>query len=95
MPVAKVGWGAQTLVQRSRRVRGRTGCRFAVRTLLDATAEWAGLTDNGQPVRFTPHDFRRLFTTELVGAGLPLVTGAATRANRCGSGCPWVFSWGS
>ena len=25
-----------------------------------------------QPVRFTPHDFRRLFTTELVGAGLPL-----------------------
>jgi hypothetical protein len=23
-------------------------------------------------VRFTPHDFRRLFTTELVGAGLPL-----------------------
>ena len=45
---------------------------FAVRNLLNATADWAGLTDNGQPVRFTPHDFRRLFTTELVGAGLPL-----------------------
>ena len=23
-------------------------------------------------MRFTPHDFRRLFSTELVGAGLPL-----------------------
>ena len=34
--------------------------------------DWAGLTDAGEPVRFTPHDFRRLFTTELVGAGLPL-----------------------
>jgi integrase len=45
---------------------------FAVRALLNATADWAGLTDNGEPVRFTPHDFRRLFTTELVGAGLPL-----------------------
>jgi integrase len=43
-----------------------------VRSLLITTADWAALTDAGQPVRFTPHDFRRLFTTELVGAGLPL-----------------------
>ena len=43
-----------------------------VRTLLAGVADWAGLTDAGEPVRFTPHDFRRLFTTELVGAGLPL-----------------------
>jgi hypothetical protein len=43
-----------------------------VRTILNATADAAGLTDNGAPIRFTPHDFRRLFTTELVGAGLPL-----------------------
>lgn len=43
-----------------------------VRTLLNGTAAWAGLRDAGEPVRFTPHDFRRLFTTELVGAGLPL-----------------------
>jgi integrase len=42
------------------------------RTLLGGTAEWAGLHDAAGPVRFTPHDFRRLFTTELVGAGLPL-----------------------
>jgi integrase len=43
-----------------------------VRTILNATAHAAGLTDNGQPIRFTPHDFRRLFTTEPVGAGLPI-----------------------
>jgi integrase len=43
-----------------------------VRTLLNGVADWAGLTDAGQPVRFTPHDFRRLFSTELVGSGLPL-----------------------
>jgi hypothetical protein len=30
------------------------------------------LRDADGPVRFTPHDFRRLFTTELVGSGLPL-----------------------
>ncbi|MFJ8819161.1 tyrosine-type recombinase/integrase [Amycolatopsis thermoflava] len=46
--------------------------RHYVRTILDTTAAAAGLEDNGEPVRFTPHDFRRLFTTELVGAGLPL-----------------------
>ena len=32
----------------------------------------AGLTDAGQPVRFTPHDFRRLFATDAVNGGLPL-----------------------
>ncbi|WP_200950752.1 tyrosine-type recombinase/integrase [Arthrobacter sp. Soil762] len=26
----------------------------------------------GAPVTFTPHDFRRLFATELVDTGLPL-----------------------
>jgi hypothetical protein len=29
-------------------------------------------SQSGQLVSFTPHDFRRLFATELVGAGLPL-----------------------
>jgi hypothetical protein len=47
--------------------------RNYVRTILIATA----LTDNGEPIHFTPHDFRRLFTTELVGAGLPLHIAAA------------------
>jgi integrase len=43
-----------------------------VRNLLLGTADWADLRDGGEPVQFTPHDFRRLFATELVGAGLPL-----------------------
>jgi hypothetical protein len=51
--------------------------RNYVRTILLATAQAAGLTDNGEPIHFTPHDFRRLFTTELVGAGLPLHIAAA------------------
>ncbi|WP_460652350.1 tyrosine-type recombinase/integrase [Kribbella endophytica] len=29
-------------------------------------------TRAGQPVHFTPHDFRRLFATEMVSTGLPL-----------------------
>jgi integrase len=43
-----------------------------VRRLLGELAADAGLTDAGQPIRFTPHDFRRLFTTEMVSSGLPL-----------------------
>jgi integrase len=48
-----------------------------VRTLLIAAAQAAGLADDGQALAFTPHDFRRLFTTDLVGAGLPLHIAAA------------------
>ncbi|MDQ0867422.1 tyrosine-type recombinase/integrase [Arthrobacter globiformis] len=43
-----------------------------IRGLLNRVAEYANLQDGGLPVRFTPHDFRRLFATELVGSGLPL-----------------------
>ncbi|TDP27845.1 phage integrase family protein [Nocardia ignorata] len=43
-----------------------------IRTILNATATAAGLADHGTPMIFTPHDFRRLFTTEAVGSGLPL-----------------------
>jgi len=42
-----------------------------IRLLRDLTV-LGDLRDGDQPARFTPHDFRRLFTTELVGAGLPL-----------------------
>ena len=45
--------------------------------ILNHLAAVAGLTDAGQPVRFTPHDFRRLFATELVNGGLPLHIAAA------------------
>jgi integrase len=43
-----------------------------VRNILNKTAAAADLRDNGHPVHFTPHDFRRLFATELVRSGLPL-----------------------
>ena len=43
-----------------------------VRRLLGELAADAGLADAGQPIRFTPHDFRWLFTTEMVSSGLPL-----------------------
>ncbi|MFC3960964.1 tyrosine-type recombinase/integrase [Nocardia jiangsuensis] len=43
-----------------------------VRKILNAAALAAGISDSGTPVAFTPHDFRRLFTTDAVGAGLPL-----------------------
>jgi hypothetical protein len=43
-----------------------------IRRVLGGIAAHAGLFDGGEPVTFTPHDFRRLFATELVGTGLPL-----------------------
>ncbi|MGH2699617.1 MAG: site-specific integrase, partial [Actinomycetota bacterium] len=44
-----------------------------VKELLDRTVISAGLTGaDGKPVRFTPHDFRRIFATEAVASGLPV-----------------------
>jgi len=43
-----------------------------VRRVLNDVAASADLRDAGQPITFTPHDFRRLFATELVSTGLPL-----------------------
>jgi hypothetical protein len=43
-----------------------------VRRILNDVAASADLRDAGEPVHFTPHDFRRLFTTEMVSSGLPL-----------------------
>ncbi|MDR7381184.1 tyrosine-type recombinase/integrase [Promicromonospora iranensis] len=42
------------------------------RRLIVDVAVSAGLRDAGEPIHFTPHDFRRLFTTEMVSTGLPL-----------------------
>ncbi len=52
----------------SRRVSAGT-----VRKLLNAALAEAGLTDpaNGGPLRCTPHDFRRIFITDAIMAGLP------------------------
>jgi site-specific recombinase XerD len=43
-----------------------------VRRLLNDVAASAGLQDAGEAITFTPHDFRPLFTTEVVSSGLPL-----------------------
>lgn len=41
--------------------------------LLGDTIDRAGLQDpTGQPLRYTPHDFRRMFVTEAVTGGLPV-----------------------
>lgn len=46
--------------------------------ILDRAVARAGLADvDGTPLRFTPHDFRRIFITELVNSGLPIHIGAA------------------
>ena len=44
-----------------------------VQNLITATIERAGLVDqSGDPLRYTPHDFRRMFATEAVTGGLPV-----------------------
>ncbi len=54
-----------------------------VRVLLDNLVETASLTANdGTPLRFTPHDFRRIFATEAVAAGLPIHIAAKISATR-------------
>ncbi|MGY0064982.1 tyrosine-type recombinase/integrase [Streptomyces sp. LZ34] len=41
--------------------------------LLNDTLARAALTDEtGEPLHFTPHDFRRIFATEAVAGGLPI-----------------------
>ena len=45
----------------------------AIRKYLEAAAATAGLVDNdGTALRITPHDFRRLFLTDLVASGFPI-----------------------
>ncbi|MEV1173402.1 tyrosine-type recombinase/integrase [Nonomuraea sp. NPDC049784] len=44
-----------------------------IRELLNTAAARAGIVDvDGTPLRFTPHDFRRVFSTEAVTSGLPI-----------------------
>lgn len=44
----------------------------AIRKLLDAALAATGLTGpDGQPLRFVPHDFRRVFITDAVLGGMP------------------------
>ncbi len=44
----------------------------AIRRLLNTALARTGLTDNtGQPLRFVPHDFRRIFITDAIMNGMP------------------------
>ncbi|MFF4490525.1 tyrosine-type recombinase/integrase [Streptomyces sp. NPDC001544] len=44
-----------------------------IRELLTDHALRADIVDvDGTPLRFTPHDFRRIFSTETVNGGLPI-----------------------
>jgi Phage integrase family len=61
------------LFQRRSRTENHAITGNFVADRLDATLARTGLTDpaTGGPLRFTPHDFRRLFITDAVLSGLP------------------------
>jgi len=55
----------------------------SIRNWLDRTLALADLRDvDGHQVRITPHDFRRLFTTDVVNSGLPIHIAAALLGHR-------------
>jgi len=64
---------APLLFQRRVRFEHRAISRESIRALLNTALEHTGLTDpvTGGPLRFTPHDFRRLFITDAILSGLP------------------------
>ena len=61
------------LFQRRRGCEHRAISASAIRSMLDDAIAATALTEpaTGQPLRFTPHDFRRLFITDAVLNGLP------------------------
>ena len=61
------------LFQRHHGTERRVMSRFSINILLDQAVQQAALRGpDGEPVRYTPHDFRRIFATEIVAAGLPV-----------------------
>jgi integrase len=61
------------LMQRRHGPRWRVISDRHVQTMLERALAASGLCDaGGKPLRYTPHDFRRIFATEAVAAGLPL-----------------------
>lgn len=61
------------LFQRPWGLRQQVMTNLRVKELLDALVRTAGITAaDGSPLRFTPHDFRRIFATEAVASGLPV-----------------------
>lgn len=67
-------WQAPAPLLFQRRISGedRAFTDETVRTMLDQALIATGLTDTiGDPLRYTPHDFRRLFITDAILNGLP------------------------
>ncbi|WP_217902171.1 site-specific integrase [Rhodococcus sp. OK302] len=62
--------GTATKVLRAQRRRHRRARQRYCRELADTDPQFAG-------IHFRPHDFRRLFATDLVNSGLPIHIGAA------------------
>jgi integrase len=61
------------LFQRHHGTERRVMSRFSINILLDQAVQQAALRGpDGELVRYTPHDFRRIFATELVAGGLPV-----------------------
>ena len=60
------------LFQRRWAAEDRRICSGTIRSPLNAALAGTGLTDvSGQPLRYTPHDFRRIFITDAIMSGLP------------------------
>src|SRR6266516_1805428 len=61
------------LFQRRLGTEHRRICEGAIRNMLNAALVHTGLTDpaTGNPLHFTPHDFRRIFITDAILNGLP------------------------
>lgn len=71
------------LFQRPWGLRQQILTPMRVKTLLDRTVALAGLTGvDRAPLRFTPHDFRRIFATEAVASGLPVHIAAKLLGHR-------------
>jgi integrase len=68
-------WSTPMPLLFQRRINGenRAIADSMVRTILDTALAHTGLIDpvDGQPLRYTPHDFRRMFITDAVMNGLP------------------------
>ncbi|WP_202911731.1 tyrosine-type recombinase/integrase [Segeticoccus rhizosphaerae] len=61
------------LFQRRWGMRDQSFTHGYVKKLLDELVKAAGVANpDGSPARFSPHDFRRIFATEAVAAGLPV-----------------------
>ena len=61
------------LFQRPSGPRQQTASTMFVKQMLDRVVEISPISAaDGRPLRFTPHDFRRIFATDAAAAGLPV-----------------------